>query len=566
MSSYVDNVYGAMLEYVTANGGSWQALATAINRGEFGSESGAAMDALVQVYKQYGNRIREADPEGAASLSRIVNNPSWRPNPSLPTYTTSYGNPDNRIPRPAGPDSDVSGVYDEVKAAENEFGSADERAALREIERTPGVNSGLAGGLAGQIVGATAVAGGQVVNDVIKQIANSNKLEKGPLRPIGALPKQGTAEPPMSDTYDSLIAQLKDKAATKKPKPRFTTMPLPNGRPFNPDFSDPSSSSSSSHMPTEADKGKITNPSTKLKHVPTRAPTRTPTPSVPTSTPTPSVPTSTPTPSVPTSASTPTPDQGAGIGSSNSNNDSNPPQPSTNNANTAPGDQSWTDRAIDWAKSKLPLAEAGSVNPRNWWSESARNDLATEEERPTAPEPPNPNEPTDEKHYDQAQQEYQRDLGYYKKQKQGFDEAQGQEIEQKEREEPARLHPGEMDEDDVQRDYERTALTSLRPFLADAGADLFEDDEDTDKLKEQNLLMGMTKPPNWPLGNLDNKLWLQNICHDGLLQAPPLFVMPPVYKGNTLIEGAQIFGTYQHVPRRTTWKPTTFSKRLKIRC
>jgi hypothetical protein len=259
------------------------------------------------------------------------------------------------------------------------------------------------------------------------------------------------------------------------------------------------------------------------------------------------------------SSSTPVPGQpNVGAGGAGTN---NPPAEKNTFEKAIDTIGSAANSAVDWAATKLGIgAEAAVPQPGNWAEQIQR----TDEEAPV--EPAAPVLPaTDEKEYEQQIQEYGKKKAYFQQQKQGYYEAAGQEAKQRERAEPAELQKGQQDEDDINRDYERTALTSLRPFLADAGADLMDDDEDTDRLKEQNLLMGMTKPPNWPLGNLDNKLWLQNICHDGLLQAPPLFVMPPIYKGGNLTEGAQGFGTYQHVPRRQTWKPTTFTKRMRCK-
>jgi hypothetical protein len=102
----------------------------------------------------------------------------------------------------------------------------------------------------------------------------------------------------------------------------------------------------------------------------------------------------------------------------------------------------------------------------------------------------------------------------------------------------------ELDEGDKAR------MNSLRPFLPVAGTDVFEEQEsmESDKLKEQNLLMGMVKPPNWPLGHVDNPLWLGNKVNEGMRYSDPLFQMPTMYKGGTLIEGATLYGSYRPTP------------------
>ena len=102
--------------------------------------------------------------------------------------------------------------------------------------------------------------------------------------------------------------------------------------------------------------------------------------------------------------------------------------------------------------------------------------------------------------------------------------------------------------DKIERD--KSAMINLRPFLPIAGTDAFDEQEspESDKLKEQNLMMGMQKPANWPLGNVDNPLWLQNQVQQGLRWAPDLFEMPVMLKGGTLIEGATLYGSYRKRP------------------
>ena len=530
MSDYIDNVYEAMLEYVTAKGGSWKALADAMNRGDFGgTNSAVAKEALTRVYARFGNNMRYADEEGAAALSRIINNPNWTPTVAPEgNFTASYGNPGNLVPREAGPENKIpESVYEEVKA---DARAAEEAAAENQARATiarGNVGGGLVGAGVGAIVGSTAIAAGQVIRDALKQIAAGNKLEKGPLRPIGALPKQ----PSNMDTYDSLLAELHRQTEEAKKQKQPSSGSVSFGEP------PPIARSRPKITPIDAEDAYDNTISVKNTSIATTS-----------------------------SASTPSSDQGASAGSAGG---PGPPKPSS----TSTGVSTYSSKNVyqtpdkqslsDWAKSWFTKSDtnvpggvgAAPYDANNWFDKTSRVNI----EEPTEPEVPGQNATTEEK------EAYGKNIQYYAKEKGGFIAAKAQERKQFERGEKSRVKEGEQDEEDVNRDYERTALTSLRPFLADAGADMFDDDEDTDRLKEQKLLMGMTKPPNWPLGNLDNKLWLQNICHEGLIQAPPLFVMPPIYKGGNLTEGAQIFGTYQHVPRRQCWKPTTFTKRLRVR-
>jgi len=102
----------------------------------------------------------------------------------------------------------------------------------------------------------------------------------------------------------------------------------------------------------------------------------------------------------------------------------------------------------------------------------------------------------------------------------------------------------------IQEEYGANIRSTLRPFLPIAGTDAMDeqDNEESDRLKEQNLLMGMYKSPNWPLGNVDNPFWIGNKINEGMRFTDPLFAMPTVYNGGTLQEGATLFGSYRSTP------------------
>lgn len=122
-------------------------------------------------------------------------------------------------------------------------------------------------------------------------------------------------------------------------------------------------------------------------------------------------------------------------------------------------------------------------------------------------------------------------------------------------------------EDRIENQKER--LLSLRPFLATAGTDLFDvqEDEESDKLKMSNLAMGMT--PYNPLGILDNKLALSQMVTDGLRYSGDLFALPIIYSGGTLTNGATLYGTIRKTPAsidQSEFRPLpTSNKRMRLR-
>jgi len=102
-------------------------------------------------------------------------------------------------------------------------------------------------------------------------------------------------------------------------------------------------------------------------------------------------------------------------------------------------------------------------------------------------------------------------------------------------------------QDRIENQKER--LLSLRPFLAVAGTSLLDvqEDEESDRLKMNNLTMGQT--PYNPLGILDNKLALSQMATDGLRYGGDTFVMPMLYSGGTLTNGATLYGSMIDAPR-----------------
>ena len=91
----------------------------------------------------------------------------------------------------------------------------------------------------------------------------------------------------------------------------------------------------------------------------------------------------------------------------------------------------------------------------------------------------------------------------------------------------------------------------LAPFLSTGGVDIFDDleSDESDKLKQENLMMGQYKPPNWPLGNIDNPLWLGNMKNKAMRWGGELETMPMKFKGGSLTEGAKLYGSYSSGPQ-----------------
>jgi hypothetical protein len=122
-------------------------------------------------------------------------------------------------------------------------------------------------------------------------------------------------------------------------------------------------------------------------------------------------------------------------------------------------------------------------------------------------------------------------------------------------------------QDRIENQKER--LLSLRPFLATAGTDLFDvqQDEEADRLKMHNLTMGQV--PYYPLGIMDNKLALSQMATDGMRYAGDTFTMPTLYSGGTLTNGATLYGSIMAPPKSVDiyagCDPPGSRKRMKLR-
>lgn len=113
---------------------------------------------------------------------------------------------------------------------------------------------------------------------------------------------------------------------------------------------------------------------------------------------------------------------------------------------------------------------------------------------------------------------------------------------------------------------DRDTLSSLRPFFPVMGTDFLDTTVEQDKLKEQNLMMGMSKPANWPLGNVDNPMWVNNLVNEGFRYMGPMALMPPIYQGGNLTDGATLYGSWVPTPTRLRQPNLQFTnRRLRTR-
>jgi hypothetical protein len=100
------------------------------------------------------------------------------------------------------------------------------------------------------------------------------------------------------------------------------------------------------------------------------------------------------------------------------------------------------------------------------------------------------------------------------------------------------------------RESDVSQRLALRPFLPIMGTDALheQETEEADRMKVQNLMMGQYKPTNFPLGNISNPFWISNMAHEGIVQMDPLKLMPTLYQGLSITEGAPLYGWEQVLP------------------
>lgn len=90
------------------------------------------------------------------------------------------------------------------------------------------------------------------------------------------------------------------------------------------------------------------------------------------------------------------------------------------------------------------------------------------------------------------------------------------------------------------------AFGELRPMLPVLGSSvLLQDQLNKQKQASDAISMGMSKPKNWPLGNTDNRLWVDNMVREGIRWGGNLNIFPPTYPGGTIDEGNLPWGSYK---------------------
>lgn len=106
----------------------------------------------------------------------------------------------------------------------------------------------------------------------------------------------------------------------------------------------------------------------------------------------------------------------------------------------------------------------------------------------------------------------------------------------------------------------------LRPFMPIGGASDVElrPGENEQKLRTEALFNDY-KPPNWPLGGLDNKIHMQNLILLGIKWESPLDSIPPVLSGGSLLQGAQEYGTDLLLPDAETLQLEALKKQIEFK-
>ena len=72
-----------------------------------------------------------------------------------------------------------------------------------------------------------------------------------------------------------------------------------------------------------------------------------------------------------------------------------------------------------------------------------------------------------------------------------------------------------------------------------------------------HLMQTSAKPMNWPLGNVDNPLWVNRMVTEGMQAGYGYEIMPPVYPGGNMNVGCVPSGCRPSVPappaERLSW-------------
>jgi hypothetical protein len=102
---------------------------------------------------------------------------------------------------------------------------------------------------------------------------------------------------------------------------------------------------------------------------------------------------------------------------------------------------------------------------------------------------------------------------------------------------------------ELERNGKFVVHDELRPFFPIAGSmDVELQPGDIEQKKKNAALFANYKPPNWPLGNMDNQLYFQNLVLQGVQWMSPLDSVPPVLPGGSLYTGTLDFGSQTFLP------------------
>ncbi len=109
-------------------------------------------------------------------------------------------------------------------------------------------------------------------------------------------------------------------------------------------------------------------------------------------------------------------------------------------------------------------------------------------------------------------------------------------------------------------------VDDLRPFMPMAGSSDVElaPGENEQKMRNESLFSNY-KPANWPLGNMDNALYLQNLVLQGVRWESPLDNIPPVLPGGSILQGAQEFTSEIPLPDISTLQLIAMENQMEFK-
>lgn len=66
-----------------------------------------------------------------------------------------------------------------------------------------------------------------------------------------------------------------------------------------------------------------------------------------------------------------------------------------------------------------------------------------------------------------------------------------------------------------------------------------------ERLKAQNALLGMFRPAGWPLGSVDNPLYVSQAIEKDRRFYGPLLGSHAFYQGGSMVDGDRLYGSYR---------------------